>query len=167
MSDTKNAFNPDKKTFKVMGQEFEFQFIPSIHFQFVLGLAVKIYMKINVIGGEAILELSKIDDQKEKKKAEASLVNEMTDDFQTVILEALEGRQYEILRDVLKYQNGAELSIETLKYQTRPSEIAKFMMMLVNDQETREAIGEVMNGLGKWMENPQIPSQMQNSTPSS
>ena len=152
-----NPFERPKRLFKMLGKEFELHFIPSIHFQEVLRHVLEV---LTVIEPGATL-------------GEKMPLNEA---WLTASRRLLEEKVYDILADVLQYQNNERIAIDILKHQTSPLEIASFIQLLLSDDEVVTALGLVADGLGKLTKtllaapflNPnQGPSPTTSSTPSS
>jgi hypothetical protein len=139
----------ERKTFKMLGKEFVFEFIPGVHFTWVMSIALQLSIGIFRVG------------------TEVQVKPEATGDVASLIREALESRQYEILQDVLKWQNNHIESMEALKYKTRPTEIAAFLVLLLDDKEVKDAVEVLMQGMGESVTNILTPLVMPNSTPSS
>jgi len=137
---TPDPFKNERQEFELLGKTYQYDFIPAIHFQSVLTQALLIWIGIEVVGNEARIK----PDDENKSTATPNLQRVLD-----AIRQLLEVRIFEILKDVLYYQNGEKMDIETLRYRVRPKEIAAFSVIVVNDPELFEAMGEMNNGLGK------------------
>jgi hypothetical protein len=148
-----NPFNPPKRLFKMLNKEFEFRFIPSIHFQEILRHVLEV---LTIVEPGASL-------------GEKPALNEA---WLNTSKRLLEEKVYDILADVLQYQNGEKIALDILKHQTSPLEIASFVQLLLIDEEVVAALGLVADGLGKLTQAllaaPFLaPSPTTSSTPSS
>lgn len=134
MTDQANdVFNRERQPFKIGGKEFYYEFIPSYHFQVVLSEVLAVFCEFDMVGTEIV----------PKKNINMPKLLEQVGGL-------LRHKVYEILFDVLMYQNDCtEYSIDRLKKQTRPMEIADFLAIVVADDEILRAMTKVANGLGK------------------
>jgi hypothetical protein len=134
-----DAFQPFERTrrlFKMLGKEFHFQFIPSIHFQEILRHVLELLTAVDgTTSAETLLS--------HPEKAQRLL---------GPMRRILEEKVYDILFDILLHQNGERIALDVLKHQTSPLEIASFVHLLLTDEEVVRALGVVADGLGKLME---------------
>jgi hypothetical protein len=146
-----NTFERERQPFKMLGKEYYFEFIPSIHFQEVMRQALEVLVDFDMLGGDVSI----------KPDADYSKL------FSKVRV-ILEEKIYQILFDVLLYQNDERVEMESLKHKTSPLEIAEFLALVLSDDEIVRAMGVVASGLGKLVEKlTKTQSLTPNSTPSS
>jgi restriction endonuclease len=139
-----SAFNTTPKSFSMMGRQFNFEFIPSIHFQTLL---------THVLEAMTVSELN--------------LLSDINDSALRAVSKVLKEQIYEIIRDVLRFQNQHSVDVATLQNTSRPLELANFLVLLMEDQEVKDALEVILKGLGKLTERMQTtPSATTNSTPS-
>jgi hypothetical protein len=144
-----SVFEKTDQPFQVMGQSFTYRFIPSIHFQSLMSQATEAALSLRLLGEDAFAqggELGKILD---------------------IVRNLLQGKVYEILRDVLQYQNQHRADLPTLQNTTSPLEIAQFINLLLTDEEVHQAIEVILQGVGKLVDkmNHLTLSPTANSTP--
>lgn len=132
------GFERTRRAFQLFGREYYFEFIPSIHFQDTLRQVLELLAALDFSG----LENS-------AAETETRLPLPVTDRVFPPLRRLLEEKTYDILFDVLLYQNNERVELTKLKYQTSPLEIAAFLNLLLTDAETIEAVGVLADGLGK------------------
>ncbi len=147
-----NVFQRDKIPFRMLGKEYRYEFIPSIHFQEVLTGVGNLLMTLTFDDGE----VTGVND--------AALLPQVLH----VTRNILNDRLYQIIADVLENQNGERVNTADLKLKTRPLEITEFLKLLIDDPELEEAITTLGKSLAGLMTRLQAaPSGTLNSTPSS
>lgn len=146
-----NVFQRDKIPFRMLGKEFQYEFIPSIHFQEVLTAVGNLLMAVTIEEGEVTGV---------KNDALLPQVLEVTRDI-------LGQRLYQIIADVLEHQNGEKIGVNDLKMKSRPLEIAQFLDLVIGDPEIREAFSTLGKSLAGLMTGLGSLSATPNSTPSS
>ena len=153
----RNIFQRNKKPFQMMGEEFNFEFIPSEHFQVILLDLLNVTMRV--------VSPDEMNESKTQKT--------QNDYIQETLRNLLNQRVWLILCDVLAWQNKKPVPENVLRKTSSPKELAYFIGLLINDDEILEAVDELMKSLGKFAEKlPQtlkmwenlLPTQ--NSTPS-
>jgi hypothetical protein len=144
-----NVFQREKQPFRMLGQEFQYEFLPSIHFQEILS------------GVGQMLTMLSFEDETPTLKSDLLLPQAMD-----VARGVLEGRLYQVIADVLQYQNGHKVSVTDLKTGTRPLEIAQFLELLINDPEIHEAFAALGKSLTGLMTRLTGLSPTEKSTPS-
>jgi hypothetical protein len=154
MSET-NVFQRDKKPFRMMGREFSYEFLPSIHLQEVM---------VGITNMITSLDFSLEDDT----NVTASLKDEeLLPRAMEIAKDLLSSRVYQVVSDVLQYQNSEIVSVSALKTGTSPLEIAQFMDLLISDPEVHEAIATLGKSLSGLMMKLTNRSATEKSTPSS
>ncbi len=148
MSD--NVFQREKQVFQMLGKEFQYEFLPSIHFQEILS------------GVGQMLTMLSFEEETPTVKEDALLPQALE-----VARGVLEGRVYQVIADVLQYQNNHKVSVAELKTGTRPLEIAQFLDLLINDPEIHEAFGSLGKSFTGLMMKLTGRSPMEKSTLSS
>lgn len=119
----RDVHNRKAKAFRAMGKEFKYEFIPSAHFQEILHALLTASMTMGSITELTLFEIA---------------------------TSMIKGKIYDILADVLEYQNEHEfISAERLAKITSPMEIAKFSSLIMEDEEIVEAFQEYISSLGK------------------
>ncbi len=151
-----NSFERARKAFRLLGKEFYFQFIPSIHFQDLLRQIIELLL---------LVDRDALTTNAESDSTGGALQLSVLTQLRTL----LEEKAYQILHDVLLYQNDERVDFESLKYRTSPLEIAEFVALLISDDEVLQALEVVTSGLGKLLAKINgVPlSATTNSTPSS
>ncbi len=144
------AFVREPKLFKLLGKEFKFLFIPSIHFQEILKNVVEVLLSLEQAGEEVSVKPDAVQ-------------NGLIGKLQYL----LEDKIYQILQDVLFHQNDERVDMQALKYKTSPTEIAEFLDMLIGDDEVIRALEVVTGGMGKLLAKiNKTPLPTPNSLPS-
>lgn len=142
-SQARNVFTRERKSFRMMGTDYQFEFIPSEHFQSILMDVLNAVLKAYFLLEDGSLE---------KQNLENLLSDSST--LMQYVKDLLINRIYFILLDVLVYQNNApDLTITDLRKRTSPLEIATFTELLLTDPEIGEAVLKYVSGLGKFTEN--------------
>jgi hypothetical protein len=143
-----SAFERSRRVFRLLEREFYLQFIPSIHFQEALRQVLE------------MLTTSEFTGESGNPAGNGHLFRPLR--------RLLEEKIYEILFDVLLYQNGERVDIDTLKRKTSPLEIAEFLDLILTDAEIIRALEVVAGSLGKLLTAlTDVPFPIANSTPSS
>jgi hypothetical protein len=165
-----SAFERHRRPFKMLGKEFYFQFIPSIHFQEALRQVLEILMTMDFVGNDTVFKNPNGTPHASTTNTDAQTIPPLGEYAPILgkLRTILEEKIYQILFDVLLYQNDERIEMETLKYKTSPLEIAEFLHLILSDDEIIRAVGVITSGLGKLIEKlTQIPSATPNSTLSS
>lgn len=142
---TKSAFERNRREFRLLGREFYFQFIPSIHFQEAFRQVLEVL---------ATMDYTSMNLEESER---TSLYERLFRPLRRLLEEQI----YEILFDVLVYQNDERIDIDTLKRQTSPLEIAGFLHLILTDAEIIQALEVTVESLGKLLTtltNAQFPT---------
>lgn len=156
-----DVFNRKAQPFHMLGKEFKYEFIPSGHFQGILLDLLAAVLAMDKVVAEALKKLSESEDPEKGAEEAKKITEEGEKKFNADVAELarrlLETRLYEILTDVLQYQNDHEfISPETLMKKTSALEMARFSKLVMQDEEIFEAFQEYVSSLGKLRS--QIPT---------
>ncbi len=132
------AFSRTPVPFQMMGETFEYKFLPNIHLNSTLSDVLELFINL--------VQLNV--DQKSIDPREGVLPEQIMDK----ITQIMTSRVYAVIKDVLKYQNDRTVTIEELFNQTSTLEIAKFVSIIMNDEEIPQAVEALLDGLGKLKE---------------
>lgn len=139
-----NAFGRERQPFYMLGREFYFQFIPSIHFQEIMRHVLEMLLSLNMI--ETTLPTM------ESENLHPNPADKGVSQYMPLLAKMrilLEEKVYQILFDILLYQNNERIELDILKHKTSPMEIAQFLTLLLGDDEIVKALEVVISGLGK------------------
>jgi hypothetical protein len=150
-----NVFQREKKPFQMLGREFSYEFLPSIHLQEVMVGITNLITSLDFeLGDDENVTASLKDDNLLPRAME-------------IAKDLLSSRVYQVISDVLQHQNSEIVNVSTLKTATSPLEIAKFLDLLISDPEVHEAIATLGKSLSGLMMKLTNRSATEKSTPSS
>jgi len=135
------VFQPEKIQFKIMGQEYNYEFIPSIHLNEVMIDAAKLLTSFDFFE----------DDKGNLKPSVKDGDNQVISRMVEVLQDLFSKRIYQVIADILEHHNGAKFSLDLLKMKSRPTEIANFMAIVMDDAEIYEAIATLGKSLAGLM----------------
>jgi hypothetical protein len=145
-----SVFQRDKIPFQMLGKEFQYEFIPSIHFQEIL-VGIGGLLSTFLEAGDALGAL------------DAAIMPRVLEEARGI----LSNRIYQIIADVLQHQNNHVVSVGDLKLKTRPLEIAGFLDTVIQDPELYEALTTLGKSLAALIGKLNGHSATPSSTPSS
>lgn len=142
-------FQRESRPFKLNGTDYVYKFLPAIHFTGVFRQGIEIYLSMQRVGVDTVV----------------TDIKSISDNIKSLC----EDRVYDILRDVLQYQNSTTMAINKLKYETPPLEIIAFLDLVLTDSELVRGMEDLVKTVGKLTEgmNGAALLQTPNSTPSS
>lgn len=155
MSSIPSSFTRKKVPFQMMGQTFNYEFLPNIHLTETLSDVLE--LMINLVHVD-------FNDKTVEAREGAS-----PSDIMEKINNILSGRVYTIIKDVLHYQNDTKIEMNDLLYKSSALEVVTFLNIVMSDDEIHQAMEALKDGLGKLKTRLGIviPLPKQNSTLSS